>query len=125
MIILDSNVWIAYLSKIDSQHEKAEKLFAKLDEEVALPEYLVGEICSVLALRAGKQIADRFLDFISDNSSLEIILSDKELFLGSIGVFQKMKTNKLSFVDCSLIYLADFYKILTFDKLLKKTIKKI
>ncbi len=125
MIILDSNIWIAYFSKKDSQHKKAVELFMGLTERVILPEYLIIEICSVLALRAGKKAADGFLEFISNNNDLEIILSDKEIFLASMGVFQKIKTKKLSFVDCSLIYLSDFYKIFTFDKSLEKEIKRL
>lgn len=125
MIILDSNVWIAFLSKTDSQHEKAENVFAELDsEKIVLPEYLFVEICSVLSMRVNKKTANAFIDFVSDNNDINIFLSDEAYFAGSTKIFQEMKTGKLSFVDCSLLYLSDFYDVLTFDKLLQKEIER-
>jgi predicted nucleic acid-binding protein len=124
MIILDSNIWIAYWSKNDTQHMKAEKVFENLNDRIVLPEYLVVEICSVLSLRVSKKMADKFLDFSLNNNETELLLSDEMLFSGSAEVFEKTKTGKLSFVDCSLVYLSNFYEVLTFDKLLQKEIGK-
>ena len=125
MIILDSSVWIAYWNKNDNQHEKAEKVFSKIDNKVVLTEYLVLEICSVLSLRVNKKIADKFLDFALSNSDIELFLSDENHFTGTIKNFNKNKTGKLSFVDCSLLYLSKFYEVITFDRGLKREIEKM
>ncbi|MFA5986030.1 MAG: type II toxin-antitoxin system VapC family toxin [Parcubacteria group bacterium] len=125
MRILDSNIWIAYLSKADNQHKKAKEIFENVDEKIVLPEYLLAEICSVLSLRVNKKTADKFLRFALDNNEIEIILSDNVFFVGTVSVFQEMKTNKLSFVDCSLLYLTKFYHVQTFDKALLREINKI
>jgi predicted nucleic acid-binding protein len=120
MVILDSNIWIAFLNKGDGQHEKAERVFEKIDKKLILPEYLVVEICSVLALRVDKKAADKFIDFVLDNNDIEILLSNEDFFTGSWKVFKETKTAKLSFIDCSLLHLSNFYEVITFDKSLQK-----
>ena len=53
--ILDSNVWIAFLHKGDSQHKKAQRIFARQKEPIVIPEYVIIEVSSVLLQKASKK----------------------------------------------------------------------
>lgn len=124
MIILDSNVWVAYLNKNDSQHKKAEEIFSHLTAGLAVPEYVILEVCSVLTLKANKSIADKFLEFITDNQDIEILFSNHVFFTGVIVCFKNTSQQKLSFTDIALVYLSKTHKVITFDKQLEKAIKQ-
>lgn len=123
MTILDSNVWIAYFHKYDSQNIRAQKIVEEVRDTIVITEYIVLEICTALAAKAGKKIANAFLKIISDNSNVDILLSDKHFFEEVTHLFQKNKLEKLSFIDVSLLYLSHAAKIVTFDKYLQKALK--
>jgi len=124
MIILDSNVWIAFFHIGDSQHKKAEKIVRELGFLIAVPEYVIAEVSSVLCLRANKKISNDFLESIFDNENIEILLSDKEFFDNVVENFRNSKDRKLSFIDTALLYLSKSHRVITFDKDLQKAIKK-
>ena len=125
MVIFDSNIWIAFLNKDDSQHKKALTVFENIKDNslVFITEYLVIEICSVLAMRAGNKIADSFLDMIMNNEDVEILSSSNQFFENIVSFFRKQNIKKLSFVDVSLLFLSRKYEIITFDKELQKALK--
>jgi predicted nucleic acid-binding protein len=118
MLIIDSCVWIAYFNLNDSQHQKAQNVFAKIKDGVVLTEYLIVEIASVLALRSNKENADKFLEFAQNNKDIDVILSDKSFFTRTVETFKNTGNNKLSFVDCSLLMLSEHNEVITFDKAL-------
>ncbi|MFH1522473.1 MAG: PIN domain-containing protein [Patescibacteria group bacterium] len=122
MVILDSNIWIAFFNRKDSQHTKARKIFFTIQELVILPEYIILEVCSILTLRASKKIAEAFLEIAIYNKNVKIVLSDDSLFKNTLKLFVQYKGNKLSFVDLALVYMSKTDKIVTFDKNLKKVI---
>ncbi|HEC30569.1 MAG TPA: type II toxin-antitoxin system VapC family toxin [Candidatus Yonathbacteria bacterium] len=124
MMIFDSNVWIAFLNKSDTQHKKAEKIFASVDSVVVIPEYVILEVCSVLAMRVGKKEADGFMDMIFENKDVKVVLSCPVFFMKTVGIFKDYSKGKLSFVDCALLYFSSEYEVVTFDKCLDKAIKK-
>ncbi len=121
MKVLDSNIWIAFLNKKDSQHQKAVKLFDVLDSKVIIPEYIILEVCSILVLKVNKETADNFLKMIFLNKDVEVLFSDNFLKVADFFISKKIK--KLSFIDIFLLYLSDDYEVLTFDKDLQKAIK--
>lgn len=123
MIILDSNIWIAFLNKNDNQNKKAEKIISSLSGGIAITEYIILEVSSVLSIKAGKNVADKFIEFVLDNNDIQLLLSNDGFFHDTIGLFAKIKNNKLSFVDVSLLNLSNLYKIITFDQNLEKSIK--
>ena len=124
MIILDSNVWVAFFNKSDSQHQKAKKNLKEITGKVTATEYVILEVCSVLLVRAGKQVANKFLEIVFDNDDIEILLSDGGFFEKVINLFQENNNKKLSFVDVSLLCLSKSHQIITFDKELLKELKK-
>lgn len=124
MIILDSNIWIAFLHKKDNQNKKAEKIITSLSGGIAITEYIILEVSSVLAIKAGKNIADKFIEFVLDNSDIQLLLSNNNFFHDTIRLFVKMRNDKLSFVDVSLLNLSNVYNIITFDQNLEESISK-
>lgn len=122
MTILDSNIWIAFFNKNDNQHRKASLIFSKIKDEILISEYIVLEVCTVLAIRVNKKIADNFLEIVLHNQDVQILPSSSDFFHKSIKNFLDYKHKDLSFVDISLLNLAKNYKLLTFDKKLEKAI---
>ncbi|MFQ6049727.1 MAG: type II toxin-antitoxin system VapC family toxin [Candidatus Paceibacterales bacterium] len=125
MVILDSNVWISFLNIDDYDHKKAERVFRKLKEKIVLTEYILLEVVTIISQKISKDLADSFIRTVIDNKDIEILASSKE-FLDEIIKFYLSKKNKnLSFVDYSLLYLSQKTEIITFDKILKKELKKL
>lgn len=124
MIIFDSNVWVAFFNKEDSQNKKALEIVIKEKDNIAITEYIILEVSSILALKAEKNIADKFLEFILNNNNIKVLLSSNDFFYNTVENFIKTESKKLSFVDISLLYLSNTCQIITFDKDLAKIIKK-
>ena len=123
MIVLDSNVWIALFDKDDSLHARAQRAVGELKERVALPEYVILEVTTVLAQKAGKLFADSFLQKVYANRDIQIIVSSGQ-FLDELVLFYLSSNAKnLSFVDYALLLLSRRMRVLTFDKNLEKTLK--
>lgn len=125
MIVLDSNVWIAFFNPDDSNHQKARKVFSTVQENIGIPEYVLLEVATILAQKIGKDIANQFMQMAMANEDAEILFSSKE-FLESVADFYvSQKNEKLSFVDYSLLYISSQTKIITFDRILEKEIQKL
>ena len=124
MTLLDSSVWIAYLNVEDSQYAKAKREMASASLPIILPEYVILEVCTVLAMRAGKDIADRFLELVSDNKDVRVLLTDPRFFDDLIGLYRSLPGKALSFADAALLLLADQFKTITFDVRLRAAIRR-
>jgi predicted nucleic acid-binding protein len=122
MTLFDSNIWIAYLNKNDSQHKKAVSLFNKLDEELLITEYIILEVATVLAMRVDKKLANNFLEIVLDNTDIQVLTSSGDFFAKTVDYFISYKDNDLSFADVSLLALSRIYDVYTFDKELEKRI---
>lgn len=124
MIIFDSNVWIAFLHKADTNHTRAEDIFQRQGRPIGIPEYVIIEVASVLSKKAGKELADKFLDMVLNSKDVEVLFSEDQFFLQVAEFFKKRKEKHLSFVDFSLLYLVleTSYLVITFDKQLLKAI---
>ena len=125
MMVLDSNVWIAFFNPDDSNHHEAQKIFSKTQEKVGLPEYVLLEVTTILAQKMGKDIADQFLQMTRASKDVEILPSSKEFFDGVIQLYLSKTNEKLSFIDYSLLYLSSKRNVVTFDKDLKKELAKM
>lgn len=123
MVIFDSDVWIALLNKNDSQHQKAKLVFESIKENIILPEYVFIEISSVLSLKVGKGVADDFIKIALNNKNIRMLVSRKEYFAEIVDIFIKSPNKHLSFIDFSLLYFSKKFKVITFDKKLKKAIE--
>jgi predicted nucleic acid-binding protein len=123
MKIFDSNFWIAYFDKNDSQHKKAAAIFER-EPAFLVTEYCILETASILARKSGKTNAELFLDNVFENNAITILYSHQNFFAGTVESFRKSKNKNLSFVDISLLYLSQEHEVITFDKDLEKSIKK-
>lgn len=123
LTVLDSNIWIARLDKKDSQHEKALNLFKNLKSKICLPEYIMSEASTVLSQNVSKKSADDFIEKSIFNDEIELLVFNEFDFQKILKTFLKIKNEKLSFVDISLVFLSNEYEIKTFDKELSKEIE--
>lgn len=127
MVIFDSNIWIALFHTSDNQHLKAIDLVEAYTGKikVGVSEYVMTEVCSMLLFNAGWSVVSRFIKEVIQNPEVEILYSSPNLFSKTLKLFQQPENIQLSFIDTSLLYLARFYEVITFDKALAKAIKKL
>lgn len=124
-IVVDSNIWIALLDFKDSQHEKARKLFETTKEGIIIvPEYVITEVCTVLKRNTDKETADLFIRLIHERPYISILSLGENLLMNVLQYFLQSQHAGLSFIDVSLLYLSQFYTVVTFDKKLASAIKK-
>lgn len=124
MTILDSSILIAYISKQDSQHAQAVKLFKGLKPPVAIPEYIIVEVCTVLAFKVDKPTAIFFLEFVIGNKDFVLLPSGLQFLIDVVHLFKTSAPPALSFPDTSLLYLSEHNEVITFDKQLARAIQK-
>ncbi|MBP9750121.1 MAG: PIN domain-containing protein [Candidatus Pacebacteria bacterium] len=125
MTILDADVWIAYLNTEDSQHAKAVKVFDELEareEIVAVPEYVVLEVVTVVRRVAGATIATAFMQVVAENTFVQILPSDSALLRSVCFAVYHAQVPKLSFTDIALLRLAEKHRVITFDRVLARAI---
>jgi len=125
MIILDSNVWVSYLNKDDSQHKKAKKVFQETDDSIVVPEYVIIEVCTILLKKTDKETANNFIELVFNNQNTEVLFFSEFIFGEFVDNFKDTQNKKLSFIDTALLYLSKSYQVITFDKELQKTINKL
>lgn len=125
MIVLDSNVWISLLNVDDSQHKRAKRIFKTLKRKIVIPEYVILETATLLAQKVNKEAADEFINNAINNKDIEILPSFGAFFNEIINFYLAGRNGELSFVDYSLLYLSQRMEIITFDKVLKRELKKI
>ena len=126
-ILLDSNVWIARLNREDSQYAKAMAVFKQVEEHksmIILPEYVIVEVCTIVAMRSGKETVKTFLQTARDNALVTILPSTPSFLEQVMDFFIARQDRHLSFVDVSLLLLSESYTVTTFDKKLEKEIQK-
>ncbi len=123
MIILDSNVWIGFLSVNDSNHEQAVRVWSGLVWPILLPEYVLLEVATVLSLRVDKKTADAWLAYVFDNKDVELLPSNGEFLLEVAAWYLRKPHRGLSFVDVALLYLGKHHTVITFDAQLRKALE--
>lgn len=124
-MIVDSNIWIAYLYTDDALHKQAVQLIeGGTEHPVMIFEYSIVETVTVLARRSGKETANRFLELIQDNRDIEILPSSPELFEAVVACYKAHTQRNLSFADYALLYLSRSTPIATFDAKLRNAIKR-
>ena len=125
-VIFDTNVWIASLLKDDSLHEKAAiaiKNAYKENHSVYITEDIIAESISVFKRLGQLEVAKTFVATVYENRDIEVI-KNGNYFEDTVHFFLSSKDTKLSFVDMSLVVLSKKYKVITFDKILKRKLQK-
>jgi len=123
-IVIDSNVFYAFLNEEDSLHLEAEELLWKISDKIIIVPYSVLlEVTTLLSYRQWKEKANNFIKILQDTDNVFIVSNsvydDIELFLDI--------NAKISFADISLISICKKYNanLVTFDKQLANIYKKI
>ena len=120
--LVDSSVWIALFLDFDTQHKKAELLFAKLKGAIYLPYCVLNEVTTILAYKHSKRQADQFLDFIKENPSINLLHDS----ISEEMTFYKTLQARISFTDAALLLFSKMTKakLLTFDKQLQRLARR-
>ncbi|MEX1014067.1 MAG: PIN domain-containing protein [Candidatus Paceibacterota bacterium] len=122
-IVLDSSVWIAILDKKDSQHKKAEKVLNNITGKVLVTEYILLEVSTVLSQKVSKNSSNDFIKFVISNRDINLKVFSSQEFNSITSFYLTLKNKRISFVDCSLIWLSKVHRVISFDKDLNKELK--
>lgn len=123
MIILDTSVWVSYLSPTDSNHDRAEQLFLVTKaEDIVVFDYVYIESMTVFRNKVADEYCKYFTQFLLD-WEISISFTDHVLIRLATSYFFQFK--KLSFTDCLILASAKVndYEIATFDTDLQKAAK--
>lgn len=104
MILVDSNLIIAYFRPNEGTHKAACRFIDAL-ESFAIHDYVLLEVSTVLQLREGHDTAKQAIDFLQNTNGLKFLrLSQEELEM-TLDLFLKQK-ERISFIDASLLILS-------------------
>lgn len=123
MVVLDSSIWIAYLNSNDLRHAKATDLYDSLKDDILVPEYILSEICSVLASKKEKERANHFITIAENNEHIELLPSTPQFFSEVRTHFRGIQSSRLLFVDVALIVISRSFRVYTFDATLYRYLK--
>ena len=121
-LVLDSSVWIAFLYREDSQHKKACRLLEIETGPIIVPEYVLLEVATVLRQKRQASVVKKFVQNTITNPS--VFLPADDLASKTARLFLTQDNDTLSFIDTALIVLSHKYAVITFDKTLKRALKK-
>jgi len=82
------------------------------------------EVATVLAQKAGKEIANKFLAMSMKSKDIEVLFAQDQFFLEVAIFFRKYPGKNLSFIDVALLYISQWYQVATFDNHLAGALKK-
>ncbi len=124
MILLDSNMLIAYADEDDECHKQAVAIVTAVESgkygKAVVLDLVFSEVMTVLALKAkNKPVALKFAEIIK--AAYGIAFSDETLFLRALEIFKERP--RLSFADSALFAYAGLHgaeHIASFDREFKK-----
>ncbi len=126
-MIADTSFLISFYDKDDSNHSRAVELMRQYEKgRILINDYVIGETATVLLYKKGFDAALRFISIIEETGTFKIIHMGNPDFDSCISTFKKQK-NQLSFIDASVVYLAQLLGegIATFDEnMLKEAVGK-
>ena len=125
MIIIDSSVWISFFNPLDSNHDKAKKMFKGLNtEHIVIFDYIYTESMTVFRNKASDEFCIKFEQLLH-YWDISVFFTDHSLVRLAAEYFFQFK--KLSFTDCLILASAKVnnYEIATFDTALQKAAKSV
>ncbi len=124
-IIVDTNVWVGYFNKDDSNHIKSLKYKNLLIQDQIMPDIVFYESLTVLR---NKSKNNEPLNAFTDYATKAVQISIKLFYENNrdvLNLFIREHKDGLSYVDVLLLYLSNEYHILTFDDKLRQRIKEV
>lgn len=124
--LIDSSFLVALFLEGDVHHTEILNFFDDLSKgsiRFYVSHRVLEETATVLVYKGNKQICNKFIDFIENDMRFQLIEDNHQ---EELKFYRKQMNNRISFVDASLIYLANVFnlKILTLDKDLIKISKQ-
>ncbi|MDD5337591.1 MAG: PIN domain-containing protein [Candidatus ainarchaeum sp.] len=122
-MIVDTSVFFGLYHEHDVHHEEALGIFRRMGENILLSDFMLNELASVVLRKTGIEKANAMLDTLLEMDGLVLHYTTKQEFSEILSLFRNQKNgDNLSFVDCSIIWLARHYgaKVATFDKNLQE-----
>ncbi len=123
-IILDASLLYALFNMRDAHHQTARAIIHKLNAgaygAVIITDHVFDEVLSVMARKMGRAEAVQTGQFLLE-SDLTIICTPVDVFQSAWNIFRQDQL--LSFTDCTLVAVSDYFRInniATFDKKFKK-----
>lgn len=119
MIFIDASFYLSLLNPQDINHQKAVKIGEQYQNENYITTQMVlGEVLTVGAMRFNKPLTIKFVREII-KSRTQILLEKPLLVKQAFGIFKKIKSKNVSWVDCysfAVIKKLNIKKALAFDK---------
>lgn len=115
MILIDTNIYVAFMNKRDQDHKQAKELVNKMLSGEFGIRFTISEVFSEAATliyrrTKSKEIVKRAWDvmYSSDHAWGQMVIIGKDDIVKAWEIFQKFASPKesLSFVDCLLIAIA-------------------
>jgi predicted nucleic acid-binding protein len=127
-MIVDTSVFLGMYHEPDVHHETALRLFREIEprEGILISDLLANELATVMLRKTGIEKTNIVLDTLFNAENVRIHYTCKADFLEILELFKKQKkTDNLSFVDCSIIWLSRHYgaKVASFDKNLNSALE--
>ena len=123
-VFVDTNVYVALRNTKDTTHQKAIQILNYLIDKgvkIYTSSDVIGESLTVISKIMGKAEAKGFLSDVQTMSN--IIFVDEIAHKETQKYFFRVKSNKISFIDCSNVVIMKKYKIkyiFSFDEDFKK-----
>lgn len=125
MIFLDTSFLFGYLVKDDPHHMAAVNLSSEIEDAAFITPDILKELVTVATYRISSDAAIKLFNAILDSESIKVIGEIENHINLTMEIFSSLGNHKLSYVDCSLIALAQMLecRVLTFDKELEKALQ--
>lgn len=103
-LFANSSFFVAYHDSKDENHQPAQALVRGFEGRPVLlvtTDYLFDEVITVLLVRNNKHIAIQAGKAMLEESNIELVRIDEELFNEAWEIFQRFQNKEWSFTDCT------------------------
>ena len=114
--IVDSSMFVAFYYENDTNHAKAVRIMAELEQKfLVVHPYVIQEVITVLTYKAGNKVATQFISDIFENAP-DVLIAP--LNIRENIEFFKILSKRISFTDATLINLSRDLRlpVVTFDQ---------
>lgn len=126
-VFVDSDAFIAFIKKDDTNHKSAAQLYLRLKRRQVVfltSNYVFAEVVTVLSYRLGQQVALAFIEQLRNNShAIDIRMGDEQIFDLATDIFKRQASKNVSFTDCTnmaFLVCEGLDAIFSFDGIYKK-----
>jgi len=122
LIVIDSSLLIAALSRKDANHRRAQGLLAEIRKglwgRALVPEYIFVEVTNWVHRRFGREAALRFVRSLGGTDDAKVVPCSP-IFDRALAIYTRTAAGNLSFADAGLVAVAEKHgvqNVATFDQ---------